>query len=140
MGRRESVSLTDWARAQDAPSLWPVEGPITGPFGARIDPFNGEGAFHRGIDISAPYGQPIVAPADGVVTYADFINGYGRTVILDHGNGIVTRYAHLSAFSVTEGQHLSRGERLGYVGPQRTIDRLPSSLRSLGSQHSRQSL
>ena len=63
-------------------------GPITGPFGARIDPFNGEGAFHSGIDISCRYGQPILAPADGVVTYAGFYSGYGRMIAIDHGNGI----------------------------------------------------
>jgi len=123
-GLRQSVSISEWARLQEAPSLWPVDGRITGPFGARIDPFNGEGAFHRGVDISAAYGLPVIAPADGVVSYADFMNGYGRTVVVDHGYGISTRYAHLSAFSVSEGQHLSRGDRIGFVG---------SSGRSTGS-------
>jgi murein DD-endopeptidase MepM/ murein hydrolase activator NlpD len=116
VGLHRGMTMTDWAHIQDAPSLWPVEGPITGPFGARIDPFNGEGAFHRGVDISSHNGQPIVAPADGVVSYADFMNGYGRMVVVDHGNGITTRYGHLSAFAVSEGQHVTRGERLGYVG------------------------
>lgn len=115
-GLRQSVSISEWARLQEAPSLWPVEGRITGPFGARIDPFNGEGAFHRGVDISAPYGTPVIAPADGVVSYADFMNGYGRTVVVDHGYGITTRYGHLSAFSVSEGQRLARGDRIGFVG------------------------
>jgi murein DD-endopeptidase MepM/ murein hydrolase activator NlpD len=116
LGLRQGATISDWAHIQDAPSLWPVEGPITGPFGARIDPFNGEGAFHRGVDISSPYGQPVVAPSDGVVRYADFMNGYGRMVVIDHGHGITTRYGHLSAFAVSEGQHISRGDRLGYVG------------------------
>ncbi len=113
---RQSVSISEWARMQDAPSLWPVEGRITGPFGSRIDPFNGEGAFHRGVDISAPHGSAVIAPADGIVTYADFMSGYGRMVVIDHGSGIGTRYGHLSAFSVSEGQRVSRGDRLGFVG------------------------
>ena len=115
-GLRQAASISEWARLQEAPSLWPVEGRITGPFGSRIDPFNGEGAFHRGVDISAPYGSPVIAPADGVVSYADFMSGYGRTVVVDHGYGMSTRYAHLSSFAVTEGQHVLRGDRIGNVG------------------------
>jgi murein DD-endopeptidase MepM/ murein hydrolase activator NlpD len=116
MGLTRQASLSDWVAATTAPTLWPVQGPITGPFGARIDPFNGEGAFHAGVDISCHYGQSIMAPADGVVTYAGFYSGYGRMIIVDHGNGITTRYGHLSGFAVTEGQSLSKGEVIGYVG------------------------
>ena len=116
MGVTRQASLSDWVAATTAPTLWPVMGPITGPFGARTDPFNGEGAFHAGVDISCHYGQPIMAPADGVVTYAGFYSGYGRMIIVDHGNGITTRYGHLSGFAVTEGQSLSKGEVIGYVG------------------------
>ncbi|ABF43692.1 peptidase M23B [Candidatus Koribacter versatilis Ellin345] len=111
-----AVSLTDWVRAADAPQYWPVTGPITGPFGERSDPFNGEGAFHPGIDISSTFGQPVLAPADGDVTFADFYSGYGRMISLDHGHGIVTRYGHLSGFTVIEGQHVQRGQVIGYVG------------------------
>jgi murein DD-endopeptidase MepM/ murein hydrolase activator NlpD len=110
------VTTSDWVLLASSPTLWPVEGRITSPFGARIDPFNGEGAFHRGVDISTSYGRPIVAPADGVVSFAEFANGYGRMVMMDHGHGISTRYGHLSAFAVTEGQALKRGDVLGYVG------------------------
>lgn len=110
------VSVIDWTHLAQAPSLWPVEGRITGPFGARIDPFNGEGAFHRGVDISTNYGHPIIAPADGQVSFADFMNGYGRMVVLDHGQGFATRYGHLSAFAVVEGQSVKRGDVIGYVG------------------------
>jgi murein DD-endopeptidase MepM/ murein hydrolase activator NlpD len=111
-----SATAIDWLNMAAAPSLWPVEGRITGPFGARIDPFSGEGAFHKGVDISVGYGTPILAPADGVVSFADFASGYGRMVVIEHGHGVTTRYGHLSAFAVTDGQHVQRGETIGYVG------------------------
>ena len=95
LGLTRDVTTADWLRANSAPNLWPVEGPVTGSFGERIDPFNGEGAFHSGIDIGSTDGQPVVAPADGVVVFADFMGGYGRAVIIDHGHGITTRYGHL---------------------------------------------
>jgi murein DD-endopeptidase MepM/ murein hydrolase activator NlpD len=116
LGLTRNVTTADWLRANSAPNLWPVEGPITGSFGERIDPFNGEGAFHRGVDIGSADGQPVVAPADGVVLFADFMGGYGRAVILDHGHGITTRYGHLGNFAVTPGQHIHRGDTIGYVG------------------------
>jgi len=116
MGLTRQASLSDWVAATTAPTLWPVMGPITGPFGSRIDPFNGEGAFHSGVDISCRYGQPIMAPSDGVVTYAGFYSGYGRMIVVDHGNGISTRYGHLSGFAVTDGQTISKGQVIGYVG------------------------
>lgn len=109
-------TAADWLNLAAAPSLWPVEGRITAPFGARVDPFSGEGAFHKGVDISTAYGTPILAPADGVVSFADFANGYGRMVSIEHGHGLATRYGHLSAFAVTNGQHVQRGETIGYVG------------------------
>ncbi|HEX5236171.1 MAG TPA: M23 family metallopeptidase [Silvibacterium sp.] len=105
-----------WASLVNAPSLWPVTGRITSSFGEREDPFNGEGAFHAGIDIAATYGQPVRATADGVVLKAAFGNGYGREVMLDHGNGIETLYGHLSGFAVTAGERVTRGQVIGYVG------------------------
>jgi murein DD-endopeptidase MepM/ murein hydrolase activator NlpD len=116
LGLTHQATLTEWVQASTAPNLWPVIGPITGSFGERVDPFNGEGAFHSGVDISSHYGQQIIAPADGVVTYADFYSGYGRMVEIDHGNGITTRYGHLSAFAVVDGQDVRRGQVIGYVG------------------------
>jgi murein DD-endopeptidase MepM/ murein hydrolase activator NlpD len=110
------LTTADWLQMASAPIVWPVVGPITGPFGERIDPFNGEGAFHRGVDISCAYGDPIVAPADGIVTYSEFMSGYGRTIELDHGHGVTTRYGHLSAFAVVDGQKVRRGAVIGYVG------------------------
>ena len=115
-GFTHQASLTDWVRAADAPQFWPVTGPITGPFGERSDPFNGEGAFHAGVDISSTFGQEILAPADGDVTFADTFSGYGRMISIDHGHGLTTRYGHLSGFTVIEGQHVQRGQVIGYVG------------------------
>jgi murein DD-endopeptidase MepM/ murein hydrolase activator NlpD len=116
MGSTRQATITDWLRMVEAPNLWPVEGRITGSFGERIDPFNGEGAFHRGVDISAGYGNRILAPADGVVVFAGPENGYGRLIQIQHANGIITRYGHLSAFSVNAGQRVSRGQIIGFVG------------------------
>jgi murein DD-endopeptidase MepM/ murein hydrolase activator NlpD len=116
LGLTRNVTTADWVRANSIPDLWPVEGPITGSFGERTDPFNGEGAFHTGVDIGSSYGEPVVAPADGVVNFADFFGGYGRAVILDHGHGVTTLYGHLSSFAVVVGQKVHRGETIGYVG------------------------
>lgn len=111
-----SASLTDWVRASAAPTLWPVEGRLTSTFGERVDPFRGEGAFHSGVDISAPYGMPVIAPADGRVEFSDFMNGYGRLIKINHGHGITTRYGHLSGSLVRPGQAVKRGQTIGYVG------------------------
>ena len=116
MGLTRNVTTADWIKANSAPNLWPVEGQVTGSFGERIDPFNGEGAFHSGVDIGSSYGHPIVAPAGGVVTLTDTMGGYGKTIMIDHGSGISTRYGHLSGFAVTAGQHVQRGDVIGYVG------------------------
>lgn len=108
--------VSRWAMLANAPSLWPVTGTITSSFGEREDPFNGEGAFHSGIDIATAYGDPVRATADGEVLKAAFGNGYGREVLIDHGNGIQTLYGHLSGFAVTAGERVSRGQVIGYVG------------------------
>lgn len=113
---RHNLTTADWLRMTEAPNVWPVEGRITGAFGERIDPFNGEGAFHRGVDISTGYGAPIVAPADGTVVYADQYNGYGRMIEIDHGHGFLTRFGHMSGFAVANGQTVHRGDIIGYVG------------------------
>ncbi len=116
MGLTRNATTADWIKANSAPNLWPVEGQVTGSFGERIDPFNGEGAFHSGVDISSAYGNRIVAPADGVVTFTDSMGGYGKAIVIDHGNGISTRYGHLSGFAVTSGQAVHRGDIIGFVG------------------------
>ncbi|HEY6487916.1 MAG: M23 family metallopeptidase [Terracidiphilus sp.] len=106
----------DWTLLADAPSLWPIEGRVASSFGEREDPINGEGAFHAGIDIDAPYGTPVRAAGDGDVSGASMGAGYGREVVLDHGHGLSTLYGHLSAIAVLPGQHVTRGEIIGYVG------------------------
>jgi murein DD-endopeptidase MepM/ murein hydrolase activator NlpD len=98
------------------PSIWPVDGRLMGGFGNRTDPFSGEGAFHAGVDITAPIGTPIRATADGIVIFAEMENGYGRLIKVSHSNGVQTYYAHLSRFYVQAGQDVRRGEVIGAVG------------------------
>ena len=99
------------------PSIWPVLGELTDGFGGRYNPFGGGGSeFHPGQDISAVPGTPVVAAGEGTVTYAGWKNGYGQLVEIDHGNGLTTRYGHLSQIEATVGQVLTRGELLGRVG------------------------
>jgi len=105
-----------FAESNYTPSIWPVIGHISDSFGERLDPFSGEGAFHTGVDVSADYGTPVHVTADGVVTIAENHSGYGRLVIVDHGFGITTFYAHLSAYSVMAGGHVKRGEVIGFTG------------------------
>ena len=106
----------DWTVLADAPSLWPIEGSVASSFGERQDPINGEGAFHSGIDIDAPTGTPVRAAADGDVSSAAMGAGYGREVVLNHGHDVITVYGHLSAIAVLAGQHVTRGQVIGYVG------------------------
>jgi murein DD-endopeptidase MepM/ murein hydrolase activator NlpD len=110
------LSGNEWLNMADAPSLWPVVGPITSSFGERQDPFNGEGAFHAGIDISTSFGEAVRAAADGVVLTAGLASGYGREVVIDHGHGVQTLYGHLSGFAVSAGEEIKRGQVIGYVG------------------------
>lgn len=110
------MPATAFADSDYTPSIWPVLGHITDSFGERLDPFSGEGAFHTGVDVSADYGAPVHATADGMVVSADQHTGYGRVVILDHGFGLTTWYAHLSAYSVVSGTRVKRGEVIGYAG------------------------
>jgi murein DD-endopeptidase MepM/ murein hydrolase activator NlpD len=99
------------------PSLWPVEGNLADGFARRTDPFSGEGSFHKGVDITAPTGTKVRATADGVVVQAEMVTGgFGRLIIVDHGGGIQTYYAHLSKMLVHAGQEMHRGEVIGLVG------------------------
>ncbi len=106
----------DWTELADAPSMWPLEGRVASSFGEREDPINGEGAFHSGLDIDAPFGTPVRAAADGDVSDASMGAGYGREVVLNHGHDVETIYGHLSSIAVVPGQHVSRGQVIGYVG------------------------
>jgi murein DD-endopeptidase MepM/ murein hydrolase activator NlpD len=106
----------DWNQLADAPSLWPIEGRVASSFGSRQDPINGEGAFHPGIDIDAPTGTPVHAAGDGDVTGANMGAGYGREVTINHGHDVITVYGHLSSIAVIPGEHVTRGQVIGYVG------------------------
>ena len=98
------------------PLDWPLKGKLTGSFGDRLDPFNGEGSFHAGVDIATYYGAPVQAAADGVVLRTSWESGYGRAVMLAHGRGVRTMYAHLAGFNVASGQVVLAGETIGFVG------------------------
>ena len=102
----------------NVPDMWPILGPITSGFGEREDPIlgMGEGEFHKGIDIGSPDGTPVHAPAAGHVVKAGQGSGYGREIEIDHGNGVVTVYGHLSGYNVVEGQNVVKGEVIGFVG------------------------
>lgn len=111
-----SSYVGDWTILADAPSLWPIDGTVASGFGERQDPINGEGAFHSGIDIDAPQGTPVRAAGDGVVTSTDIGSGYGREITIDHGHDVMTVYGHLHATAVIPGEHVTRGQIIGYVG------------------------
>jgi murein DD-endopeptidase MepM/ murein hydrolase activator NlpD len=89
--------------------IWPVSGPVVSPFGWRW------GRMHEGIDVGAGYGAPIVASAAGTVIYAGWMGGYGNLIIIDHGGGLATAYAHQSSFAVGGGS-VSQGQVIGYIG------------------------
>src|SRR5712691_6907568 len=95
--------------------IWPVSGPITSPYGPRCLP-NGDCSFHPGIDIGVPSGTPIKAAAAGTVIYSGWMDGYGNLVVIDHGNGLATAYAHQSSIAAGNGASVSQGQVIGYVG------------------------
>lgn len=98
------------------PSIWPVTGFVSSSFGQRNSPFGRGGQFHKGLDISNRIGTPVVAPAEGTVIMAGLDGAYGNSVEIEHGGGIVTKYAHLQKSVVKSGQYVKRGETLGYIG------------------------
>ncbi|HXY54482.1 MAG TPA: M23 family metallopeptidase [Nitrospirota bacterium] len=98
------------------PSVWPVHGWVTSPFGNRTSPFSGIMKFHEGMDIAAQTGTPVVSPADGVVIKAGFSTGYGNMVEISHGYGIRTIFGHNTRLNVKAGQRVKRGDVISYVG------------------------
>ncbi len=98
------------------PTIWPIRGWVTSPFGHRVSPFTGTLQMHDGLDICARLGTPIKASADGLVIYSGWKSQYGKTVTIDHGYGYLTRYAHMSKIISKNGQRIKRGEIIGNVG------------------------
>lgn len=102
----------------DTGSGWvkPTNGWLSSPFGNRLHPILRTTRLHAGVDLAAVTGTPIIASRGGTVTFVGWMSGYGYTVIVFHGSGVATLYAHMSAFSVEEGQYIAQGGRLGSVG------------------------
>jgi len=98
------------------PTIWPVKGWLTAGFGQRRSPFTGQRQMHEGVDIANTVGTPIIAPADGIVTYTGPLGGFGDVVSVDHGHKISTFYAHLQQHKVAKGQRVRRGDVIGSVG------------------------
>ena len=103
-------------RLAATPSIWPSRGWLTSTFGTRQDPYTGKSTMHRGIDIANQEGVLVMSPAKGVVTFAGNSGGYGKVLVVDHGYGLRTRYAHLSELSVHVGDRVDRGDRIGRIG------------------------
>jgi murein DD-endopeptidase MepM/ murein hydrolase activator NlpD len=89
---------------------------ITSRFGWRIHPITGDRRFHAGVDLGAPYGTPVLAALNGQVVSADYMDGYGLTVVLEHSTGQRTLYAHLSGIAIESGSHIQQGQVIGWVG------------------------
>ncbi len=109
--------LSDWRAIDQAlPSTWPTKGMLSSGFGWRRDPFGRRLKFHSGLDISNDRGTPIRAAADGVVARAEWSNGYGQMVVIDHGFGVSTLYGHCAVLKVTPGQKVSAGDLVARMG------------------------
>lgn len=99
------------------PTIWAHLGKINNEFGFRRNPFGGRSyEFHAGMDIDGERGDIIIAPANGIITEAGWKGGYGYMIEIDHGNGLTTRYGHLSKLEVKEGDPIQRGQLIGFVG------------------------
>jgi murein DD-endopeptidase MepM/ murein hydrolase activator NlpD len=98
------------------PNMRPAKGWFTSRFGYRVSPFTGRSALHTGLDIAAAPGSPVYAPADGIVTYAGYDEGYGKMITIDHGYGVTTRFGHNAQIYVQVGQKVSRWDVIASVG------------------------
>jgi murein DD-endopeptidase MepM/ murein hydrolase activator NlpD len=129
INRRDKIELFKFLDEQknilaSTPSVWPAKGWISSRFGYRSSPFANKREFHKGLDISARMGSPVVASADGIVAFSGTDRGFGRVITIKHGYGLKTKYAHMKKLLVRKGQFVKRGEIIGLVG---------SSGRSTGS-------
>jgi murein DD-endopeptidase MepM/ murein hydrolase activator NlpD len=117
LGVLEAQLFEQAVKKKAMPTMMPVNAPFNASgFGYRIDPFTGQQAMHEGIDFITDAGTPVVAAAGGVVQFAGFHPQYGNVIDIDHGNDLVTRYAHLSKVLVKEGEMLQRGRRIADSG------------------------
>ena len=98
------------------PDIWPVSGVVSSHFGFRISPGGIGSTYHEGLDIASSYGNPVHATANGRITQAGWVNGYGYLVEIDHGNGIKTRYGHNSAILVSVGDQVVQGQTISLIG------------------------
>lgn len=96
--------------------IWPATGPVTSGFGMRVHPVLGYARMHTGVDIGAPMGAPVSSAASGIVAFAGWSGGYGNLIVVDHGDGLATAYAHLSRILVSQGQPVTQGQEIGKVG------------------------
>jgi len=115
---RELTGIVGERRAQWAstPSIWPVRGWVSSGFGRRVSPFTGEDMMHGGLDISAPMSTPVKAPAAGIVIASGPEKSLGNVIVVSHGYGFKTLYAHMSKLRVRTGQNVKRGDLIGEVG------------------------
>ncbi|HWI15556.1 MAG TPA: M23 family metallopeptidase, partial [Burkholderiales bacterium] len=117
LGALESLFALDDVRRKLLPTSLPLEvGAHSSDYGWRTDPFSGQRTYHEGIDFMAEHGAPILAAAGGVVVYSDFHPQYGNMLEIDHGNGLVTRYAHAAKRLARVGDVVTRGAQIGEVG------------------------
>lgn len=121
VGEKEKTDLYEFFENQklllaSTPSIWPTKGWMSSRFGYRISPFTGRKEFHKGLDIATRMSAPIIAPADGIVSFTGRDGGFGRVVTIKHGYGLVTKYAHLKKSLVKKGQSVKRGETIALVG------------------------
>ena len=117
LGLLDSLLTLDKVKKQLLPSVLPIRaGAYTSNFGWRLDPFNGQRAFHDGVDFEARPGTPIVAAAAGIVVASEYHSQYGNMIEVDHGNGLVTRYAHCSRRLARVGDVVLKGATIGEVG------------------------
>jgi len=115
---RELKDLLEAKRSvlASTPTIWPVRGLLTAGYGYRVSPFTGQREMHEGLDIAAPYGTPIMATADGVVSFVGSLAAFGNVVFINHGHGFTTFYAHTSTIPVKEGQSVKRGQIIAFIG------------------------
>lgn len=110
------LALTVSSEAKEPQMMSPINGPITSDYGWRIHPIFGRQRYHSGVDIGGDYGQPVAAAANGTVIHSGWINGYGNTIIIDHGGGITTLYGHNQNLLVGEGEPVLQGQTIALCG------------------------